>query len=205
MLKNNLINGILGGLCISIGGSACLSCENRYVGVVLFAVGLLAICSFGFSLYTGKIGYMVANHSAADIKNLAAGLLGNVIGCAFFGSLVGIGLPQLAESARALCDAKYLQSFPQSIIRAFFCGVLMYLAVEIYKRKQSLAGIFICVPAFALSGFEHSIANMFYFSIAGYFNFNTLLYILVIIIGNSLGGMFIPAAERIAAVKENVM
>lgn len=204
MLKNSYVNGILGGLCISIGGCACLSCENRYVGVVLFAVGLLAICSFGFSLYTGKIGYMVENHSAKDIKVLGMGLLGNLTGCVVFGALAGIGLPKLAEAARLACDAKFEQTLPQSLIRAFFCGVLMYLAVEIYKKKNSLAGIFICVPAFALSGFEHSIANMFYFSIAGYFNIQSVLYVVLIIFGNSLGGMFIPAAERITAVKENV-
>ena len=156
---------------------------------------------FGFSLYTGKIGYIVREHSANDLAVLFEGLLGNAIGCAVFGVLAGIGLPALVASAQTICTAKLAQSALQALIRAFFCGVLMYAAVWIYRSKSSVIGIFICVPVFILSGFDHSIANMFYFSLSGFFNPQSLVYIAIIVLGNSIGGMCIPFLEELAAEK----
>ena len=60
------------------------------------------------------------------------------------------------------------------------------------KLKGTLAGIFFCVPVFILSGFEHSIANMFYFGASGIVNIDMIVYILVVIAGNSIGGMAMP-------------
>lgn len=47
---------VCAGLLIAIGGSVFLSCENRYIGAMLFSVALLCICYRGYYLYTGKIG-----------------------------------------------------------------------------------------------------------------------------------------------------
>ena len=59
------------------------------------------------------------------------------------------------------------------------CGILMYIAVDIYKNKKSILGIFLAVPVFILSGFEHSIANVGYFSIANMFSIDVILFILI--------------------------
>lgn len=199
---NGIIKGFLSGLCIAIGGSVYLSCENRYVGAFLFSVALMIICMFGFSLYTGRIGYIVRNHTKDDFISLFSGLIGNAAGCALFGVLAGIGLPTLVGAAQTICAAKLGQTAVQALVRAFFCGVLMYSAVWIYKSKGTIAGIAICIPVFILSGFEHSIANMFYFSLSGFFNIQSLVYIMLIVIGNSIGGMCIPFFEIIAGNKE---
>ena len=97
--------------------------------------------------------------------------------------------------------AKLEQSVPQALIRAFFCGVLMYIAVRIYREKGTVVGIFVCVPAFILSGFEHSIANMFYFAAAHRLDVESILYLLLIILGNSLGGWCIPLLEKMTKEK----
>ena len=44
---------------------------------------------------------------------------------------------------------------------------------------------------FILSGFEHSIANMFYFSAAGIFSIEVVIYILVVISGNTVGAILL--------------
>ena len=87
------------------------------------------------------------------------------------------------------------------LITAFFCGILMYTAVAIYKEKGSPLGIFFCVPVFILSGFEHSIADMFYFFCARMFSGEVFLFLLLVVIGNAVGGMFIPALRRLAEEK----
>lgn len=81
------------------------------------------------------------------------------------------------------------------LILAMFCGILMFLAVDNYKKNKSdfakYLGIFMCVIVFILSGFEHCIANMFYFSLASLWSTKSLWYILIMIIGNSIGAILI--------------
>ena len=187
-----IIDGIKAGIMIAIGGSVFLSCESRYVGAVLFSVALLSICLKGYSLFTGKVGYIPEKHDKEAVKVLLLGLLGNAVSTVLLGFAVSYALPALHETALAICTAKLSQQLPQTLIRAFFCGVLMYMAVSCYREKGTIAAIFFCVPAFILSGFEHSIANMFYIGVSGIINMESRLYIFVVIIGNAIGGMAMP-------------
>ena len=70
----------------------------------------------------------------------------------------------------------------------------MYVAVSIYRESEhgKLSGIFFAVPVFILSGFEHSIANMCYFGASGIVSFDAFLYLVIVILGNSVGGMLLP-------------
>ena len=71
----------------------------------------------------------------------------------------------------------------------------MYIAVNNYKKENDVIGkymtIFMGVMAFILCGFEHCVANMFYFSIAGTFSLKVFAYLLVMILGNSVGSVII--------------
>ena len=187
-----VIDGIKAGIMIAIGGSVFLACENRYIGAILFSVALLCICLKGYSLFTGKVGYLPEKHDKEAFKILLCGLLGNIISTISLGFAVGFANPALKETAFAICEAKLGQEPLQTFIRAIFCGVLMYMAVSTYREKNTLAGIFLCVPVFILAGFEHSIANMFYFGASGIVNIDMIVYILVVIAGNSIGGMAMP-------------
>ena len=187
-----IIDGIKAGIMIAIGGSVFLSCENRYIGAILFSVALLCICLKGYSLFTGKVGYLPENHSKEAVKILLCGLLGNIVSTILLGYAVSFANPALGEAAKVICEAKLSQEALQTFVRAFFCGVLMYMAVSTYREKGTLAGIFFCVPVFILSGFEHSIANMFYFGASGMINMDSVIYLAVVIAGNSVGGMAMP-------------
>lgn len=197
-MLSNYIRGVSAGLCISIGGLVYLSCDIKYIGALLFSVALLTICMFTLSLYTGKVGYMAESHTKKDFLGLLGCLLGNLTGCVGFGFISSLVFTKQAEAARIICEAKLAQSIPEALIKAFFCGVLMYVAVWIYKSKGSVAGIFVCVPVFILAGFEHSVANMFYMSVAGLYSINSLAYVMLIVVGNSIGGLFVPVMEKLA-------
>ena len=194
-MRKNVPDGFLAGLMIAIGGSVFLACENRCVGAVLFAVALLSICMFGFSLYTGKIGFVVRDHSKSNVTSVVCGLLGNLIGTVIFGLLISYALPNLHEAALAACEKRLTQLPMQTFIRGIFCGVLMYAAVWIFREKSSISGILFCVPVFILAGFEHSVADMFYFSLAELFTLRSGVFILIVIAGNTLGGMLIPLVQ----------
>ena len=191
MLKKTL-SGICAGLLITIGGSVFLACENRYAGAVLFSVALLCICIKGYSLFTGKVGFIPEKHGREEISILLLGLLGNLIGTVIGGLMIRLALPALGTAAETLCTAKLAQSPVQTLIRGFFCGILMYLAVSIYRDRKDIVGILFCIPVFILSGFEHSIADMFYFAAGNVFSLRAVVFILLVIAGNSAGGMLLP-------------
>lgn len=193
MLRRDLTLGILAGILIGIGGSVYLSCDNKYVGAVLFSVALLCICMRGFALFTGKVGFIVEAHTRADVSALLLSLLGNLIGTFAAGAAIRYVMPSLGEKALTLCEGKLAQTAPETFLRALFCGILMYLAVVIYRKNQSVWGIFFCVPVFILSGFEHSIANMFYFSASGIVSMEAFFYLWIVILGNAAGAVLMTS------------
>ena len=195
MLKKNILSGVSAGLVIALGGSVFLACENRYVGAVLFSVALLCICFKGYSLYTGKVGYIPEAHGKEEWSVLLLGLLGNLIGTYISGVAVRYAIPAIGETALTICTAKLTQTALSTIIRGIFCGLLMYLAVSIYRDNKTPLGILFCIPVFILSGFEHSIADMFYFAASGIVSMKAFGFIWLVILGNSIGGMLLPALK----------
>ena len=193
MLKK-LTSGISAGILIGIGGSVYLGCTgNRYVGAILFSVALLCICYRGYALFTGRVGFLPEDHSKEAWIVLGFALLGNTIGAIGAGQVIRRVIPNFGQIAEELCAAKMeSQQLWQTLLRAVFCGILMYLAVSIYRDKKTPLGILLCIPTFILAGFEHSIADMFYFGAAGYLDPGALLYLLVVVIGNAIGGVLLP-------------
>lgn len=193
-----IVNGVLAGLMIAIGGSVFLACYgdgsvvNRAIGAFFFSIALLCICYKGYSLYTGKIGFIPEKHDGEAFAVLLWGLLGNLIATVGLGLALRYAIPNIGSVAEAICNAKLGQDLGQTIIRGIFCGVLMYLAVSIYRDKNTVVGILFCVPVFILAGFEHSIANMFYFAAAGSFSLDVVIYIAIVVLGNTIGGMLVP-------------
>ena len=197
-MVKTISGAISAGIMISVGGSVFLACDNKYVGAVLFSVALLCICYLGFYLFTGKIGYLADDFSKKNILNLSVGLATNLIVVFLLGMLISFALPSLSEKAYILCTAKLEQSFLVTLIKAFFCGVLMFTAVEIYKEKKTPLGIIFCIPVFILCGFAHSIADMFYFGVSGIFEAKILLYELAAVLGNTAGGLILPLLSKLA-------
>lgn len=195
MLKKDTLSGISAGIVIALGGSVFLACENRYVGAVLFSVALLCICFKGYALFTGKVGYIPEAHGKAEWQLLLLGLLGNLIGTIISGIAVRYAIPAIGETAATICASKLTQPALSTLIRGIFCGLLMYLAVSIYRDNKTPLGIMFCIPVFILSGFEHSIADMFYFAASGIVSVKAFAFLWIVILGNSIGGMLLPALK----------
>lgn len=198
----DFIKSVLAGIMIGIGGTIYLSIDNKIVGASLFGIGLFMIVIYGFNLYTGKIGYLVDNFNFKYIKMLVITLIGNFIGTFFVGYILKFTriYSLIHDKAKLLVNVKLDDSLISILILAFFCGILMYLAVNTYKENKDISkylGVFLGVIVFILCGFEHCIANMYYFSVANIWNLNTLLYLLIMILGNSLGGMLIPLCNKV--------
>ena len=202
-----LINAVLAGIFIGLAGTVYLSVPNKFAGSFLFGFGLLTIVCYGFKLYTGAIGYLVnqGRKTGSYAVMLAIIWAGNWIGTWLVGSALRCSRvgSELSRKAASLCSAKVADDWISLLVLGFFCGLLMYLAVESFRRKNEIPTpgpvlmVFLCVMIFILSGFEHCIADMFYFSAAGAWNADSLKAILIITAGNSLGGFLLPAAELV--------
>ena len=194
------LRAILTGFAIGIGGIVYLSCDNKYIGAFLFGTGLFVILSFGFNLFTGKVGYAVENKPSYIIDLLII-WLGNLAGTAATGGLIlctrisGIG-----EKAAGICETKLSDNLLSILILSFFCGMLMFIAADGFKKIDNPVGkilaIFLPVMVFILSGFEHCVENMFYFTVAQAWSLKAFGYLLVMSAGNAIGGMFIPFVRK---------
>lgn len=199
------------GLCIAIGGTVYLSLMAEYkpLGAFLFAIGLFLIFCYGFNLFTGKVGF-VFDEGPRFIPALGVIWLGNFCGTAAIGaSLAAFCRPALADKwvagAKALCDAK-LNDTPLSVfVLAIFCGFLMFVAADNYKNGkdvlQKYLATFLPVAVFILAGFEHCVANMYYFSVAGIFSGKMLLYLIIMSVGNACGAFIVPICRRLCREK----
>ena len=76
------------------------------------------------------------------------------------------------------------------------CNIFIYIAVEGYLRNPHEAGkylsLFFGVIVFILTGTEHCVADMFYFWMAGAWSGRAILCVIVISLGNAVGGVLIP-------------
>lgn len=199
---------VLAGVAIAIGGAVYLSVSNAVIGSMLFSTGLFTVCTMGLNLYTGKVCYVFENDKFYALS-IPVIWLGNYVGTATTALLLRLtraGLT-LATKASTISQVKLNDGLLSIFILAIFCNILIYLGVESYKNNAhpfgKYLGIVFGVMVFILCGFEHCVANMFYFSMAGIFAPKMLLYLLVMTLGNAVGGVFFPVLRKLAKEKES--
>ena len=153
--KITLINKSIGAaLLIALGNFGLLKLGSP-IGPVIFAFGLLGVCYMGLNLFTGKCGFLISDKiNPLDlltilIANLIAGYL---IGLAF--SVTDSDVLKNAIAKVATWDIS-LAFFIKSIL----CGIIMYIAVLMYRKGTPL-GIIFGIPLFIFCGFQHCIANI---------------------------------------------
>ena len=203
--RSVFIMSVLAGVSISIGGAVFLSLDNKVLGAVFFTVGLFMVCTFGFNLFTGKVCYVFDNDRIYAL-NLILIWFGNLVGCLATAGLLRLTRvgAAMAEKAAGMCEVK-LSDGPVSIfILAFFCDILIYVAVQGYKNNPHELGKYLSilfgVTVFILCGFEHCVANMFYFSVAWVWSPKAVVYILIMTAGNAVGGVAVPLLRKAAGV-----
>ena len=173
-------------------------CRNT---AAVFTVGLFTVCTMGFNLYTGKICYVFDN-DAAYAKSLPLMWLGNLCGAGLTAFFVAMTRNAgISEKAAALCQTKLDDSLVSLFFLGLLCDIFIYIAVEGYKNNPHEVGkylsLFFGVMGFILCGTEHCVADMFYFWMAGAWSAQAVLRILVITLGNSVGGVLLPLARKI--------
>ena len=186
-LKLNLITkSIMAGVLISIGGLALLVQSPLY-----FGFALLTICLGNLSLYTGKIGFV----NKKNWKDLPIILLFNIIGV-----IISVyAFHSLACYETALTRAQEIVQLKLSVglfdtfVSSIFCGLILFYACTVVNRCKGVEWfVWLAVTVFVLCGFNHVIADLFYFLMAGTIPFPHLIAILL---GNSIGSILARLSE----------
>lgn len=197
----DFIYSIMAGAFIALGGVVFLMVDSKYLGSLMFAVGLFGVCTLGYNLFTGKVGYFFYNEKKSYTKFLINVLIGNAIGAILIAWLLLLSRNGefLQEKALALVNTKLNDTYLSLFILGIMCNIFVVFGVEEYKSNPNdlgkYMGIIFAVMVFILAGFEHSVADIFYFAMAGVWTLDGLLRILVIVLGNALGGLLVPSVR----------
>src|SRR5579859_203023 len=184
---NTLALGVLAGAFIALGaifattvtaGGANLPYGvSRLLAGVAFSLGLILVVVAGAELFTGNNLIVMAwagrrVSTARLLRNWVLVYIGNFAGAIATAGLLYVGKQYtfgngaVGEQAVAIASGKTSLGFVQAIALAAFCNALVCLAVWLaYSARTTTDKILAIIPpisAFVASGFEHSVANMFF-------------------------------------------
>ena len=185
-ILNLITKSILAGLLISLAGIVYLNCPDKIVGSLLFSLGLISVILLEANLFTGKIGYVNSKQSILDSLLI---LVFNLVAATIVGLIYRCG----SDAAASIAEPKLLvfsESWWLTGLKSIGCGAAIYLAVEGYKKSKSLIPVILGVMVFILAGWNHCIADCFYMA-AGSSSVLAIPYLLVVIVGNSIGSLLI--------------
>jgi len=246
-----LLLGMLAGVYIGFGAELCTMVTHdlskylglgfaKFMGGSVFTVGLMLVVLAGAELFTGnclmltgvlarkvKVMGMLRNWLFVYFANFAGSILLVII--MYYSNLWKVGNLGVGAAALKVAAGKVNLSFLEALCRGIACNWLVCLAVWLaIAGKDSISkifGIYFPIMAFVASGFEHSVANMYFIPIglflkgnaavvnaaglAGSVNSLTWSGFLVanlvpVTLGNIIGGaFFVGAVYYLAYLRKN--
>ncbi len=199
-----LISSVMPGIYIGLGATTYLMSDNKFAGCFLFCVGIFLVISYYNMLYTKIVPNIPFKKYA--ISDMGIALIGNLIGGIFYAFLISQTrlADQISDKITVMINTKLNDSYISIFIMAIFCAVLVTYAIfsdRVYPDNKLVSVIlsFLFIMAFVMCGFDHVVANMFYYSfysINNGFKASILPSFLVILAGNTFGGFTIGYLEK---------
>lgn len=184
-----LILAVLAGAYIAFGAQASAMVSfnltsdtatlglGKLVSAAVFPVGLMMVVMCGAELFTGNC-LMITGVLERKIK--VSGMLRNW-GIVYIGNLIGslvivafMSCSGLWESGGGLLGAAVVKTAVSKVSldfgRAFVLGIMcnwlvclaVWMATGAHETVSKIFSIWFCIGLFVLSGFEHSVANMYF-------------------------------------------
>jgi formate transporter len=153
----------------------------RVLGGVCFSLGLLLVVVAGAELFTGNnllaMAWADGKVSTTEVlRNWVVVCAANFAGAAGLALLVflsghaGMNGGAVAQSYLKIAIAKSTMPVTELFFRGVLCNVLVCMAVWMVLAGRSVVDKFFAIvlpiSAFVAAGFEHSIANMYFFPLA---------------------------------------
>lgn len=228
-----LVFGVLAGIYIAFGANVATAVLSggsldeglaRFLAGSVFSVGLMLVLIPGSELFTGNIlmtiGVIYKKYSFVKVlRNWLVVYFGNLLGAVIIAWLVynsGLlnrlgSLTSIGAVAVKITEAKLQLGFAEALYRGILCNMLVCLAVIMCIASKTVTGkifgIYFPIMAFVASGYEHSVANMYFLPVGlmvkGEFVsrfFSIFDNLIPVTIGNIIGGLLIvllhPKVEK---------
>lgn len=216
-----ILLGIFAGIFIGFGAQADITVMQtlknidvglmKFMGAFVFPVGLMLVVMAGAELFTGNnlmtLALMDKKITVNQmLKNWFFVYLGNFIGSILLAIVVvkagfyKVDAPA-TQLAIKIATGKVGLTLSQAFFRAILCNVVVVLAVWLATGAQDvISKIFACwfpIMMFVLSGYEHSIANMYFISLGKFLGAEVtwgqiwMKNLIPVTIGNIVGGAII--------------
>lgn len=185
-----LMLGILAGAFIGLGSLGFVLVKSdaslgfasvQLLGGAVFSLGLFLVLVAGAELFTGNnllvMAWADGKISTRELlRNWLVVCTGNFLGAAGLAGLVflsghaSLNQGAIAEQYLRIAAAKAALPPETAFFRGVLCNVLVCMAVWMAFAGRSVldkaAAVFLPVTLFVAAGFEHSIANMYFFPMA---------------------------------------
>ena len=154
---------------------------NKFLFGAVFSVGLMMVVIGGAELFTGNNMFLTIsalnNHATWGglVYNWVVVFIANFVGSLLLMAIVFAGayyanaegaLTAAGIKAVAIAKGKLTLSWSQAFFRGILCNWLVCMAVWLSVASKDVVGkifaIFFPIMAFVTSGFEHSVANMYF-------------------------------------------
>ena len=206
---NVIFSSVWAGILISFGAFVSVNVGmelpvgmSKFIGGISFSSALIMIVLLGFELFTGNVlttfSYLKNKFKwYSFLKLWIVVYLGNLTGCLLTVFLLKFsGLcDSLQEKFNAIASMKASLTFPEAFIRGMFCNILVCIAVLIAAQAKTVQGkifgIMVPITVFIASGYEHSIANMFFLPMGDVNPVQFLHNIIPVTLGNIAGALFL--------------
>jgi formate transporter len=186
---------------------------SRLLGGLVFSLGLVLVTVAGAELFTGNnlIAMAWASGQVGTgqlLRNWALVCAANFVGAAGLALLVwlsgqgALNQGAVARAAIRIASAKAELPWVEAFFRGVLCNLLVCMAVWMASAGRSVAdkavAIVFPITAFVAAGFEHSIANMYFFPLAMLLGaplgvLDMAANLLPVIAGNIVGGSVLVA------------
>jgi len=187
---------------------------TRLIGGMVFSLGLILVVVAGAELFTGNnlivIAWVQGKVSTFQLlRNWCVVYFANLFGSLICGYLMVLsGLLEshngaVATTAISIAESKIALSNLEALVRGILCNMLVCLAVWLCFAAHSVSGkilaILFPVSAFVALGFEHSVANMYFISVAifqggsGITWWDFVSNLIPVTTGNIIGGSLLVA------------
>ncbi|MFB0546888.1 MAG: formate/nitrite transporter family protein [Anaerolineae bacterium] len=229
---------ILAGAFIAIGAEFCTLVVTdsglgfgmtKLMGGLVFCIGLILVVVAGAELFTGNNLILMAWFSGKAtlvqvLRNWVIVYAGNFVGSLgtamimYYTDQWALAGYKVGATALNIANAKVNLTFTEGVARGIMCNALVCIAVWLCMSGRTttdrILAILFPITAFVASGFEHSIANMYFIPIglllngnadvmaaagkvaSDLVNLNTLGFLrnlIPVTIGNIFGGGFMVA------------
>ena len=221
-LLTQMLLGVVAGAFIGLGAlmftlvmsdSTLGFAAQRLLGGGVFSLGLILVLVAGAELFTGNnllaMAWASGRVSSGEVlRNWVVVGLSNLVGAVGLALLVWLsGHPamnqgEVSQAAIRIAVAKTTLPWHEAFFRGVLCNVLVCMAVWMALAGRSVidkvVAVVFPVTAFVAAGFEHSIANLYFFPLAMLLGApvdagDVLRNLLPVILGNIVGGSVLVA------------